>query len=244
MKLTTFNLKTFAALIGLILASGCGSIGGLGGVLGGDSSGGYPSGQSSLIQGTVNSVDTRSQRIDLSVDYVDGRSSRQNATVYYDNRTQVSYQNQAGSPANLERGDRVDVRIVDTGSGQYLADTITVTQSVSDNYPNNGYPSNGYPSNGYPSNGSISEIQGTVNLVDQQAQRIDLTVYATNGLRDRNNNGVSSVYYDSRTRVLYQNQAYLPTDLERGDEIDVRLSNGGSGRYYADTITVTRNVRR
>ncbi|MEO8218339.1 MAG: DUF5666 domain-containing protein [Acidobacteriota bacterium] len=244
MKLAHFNLKITAALLGLVLASGCGS---MGDILGGGNGSNNPGGQSSLLQGTVNSVDTRSQRIDLTVDSVDGRSSRQNATIYYDNRTQVSYQNQAGSPANLERGDRVDVRIADNGGGQYVAQTITVTQSVSSNYPNNGNPNNGYPNDGYPSNGypngSTSAVQGTVNFVDTQAQRIDLTVYSTNGLRGSNTSGVSSVYYDSRTRVVYQNQAYQPADLERGDQVDVRLASS-NGRYYADTITVTRNVRQ
>ena len=51
-----------------------------------------------------------------------------------------------------------------------------------------------------------------------------------------------SVYYTSNTRVLYNNQTYSPTDLERGDQVSITGSNN-SGRYVADTITVTRNVR-
>lgn len=54
----------------------------------------------------------------------------------------------------------------------------------------------------------------------------------------------ASIYYDSRTRVLFQGQTYQPSDLERGDQIDARAYPGSNGQYVADTITVTRNVRQ
>jgi hypothetical protein len=244
------TISTTASALALTLLMGCGSSG-IGDVLGGGNNpnypnsgpSGYPSSASSYVQGTVNSVDTRNHYIDLS------DTSGRRTTVYYDNRTQVSYRGQTGSPTQLERGDRVDVRLYDGGNGQYVADLITVTQSVSDNntnYPNNGgYPSTSpYPST-YPSSTNASQIQGTVSYIDLSAQRIDLTSSYMNGLRNtQSGNGNYSVYFDNRTRVYYQNETHPVSDLERGDQIDVRLYNGNNGQAVADTITVVRNVRQ
>lgn len=93
---------------------------------------------------------------------------------------------------------------------------------------------------GSPSSSQPSDVTGTVRSIDTSAQRIDLDVAYVNNLRQSRTSG--SIYYDSRTRVQYGNQTYNVTDLERGDEISVRGVND-NGRYLAQTITVTRNVR-
>lgn len=94
---------------------------------------------------------------------------------------------------------------------------------------------------GSPSSDTPSDIQGTVNTIDVGARRIDLDVSYVNNLRD--DRRASSIYWDSNTRVSYSGRDdYRPEDLERGDQVSVRGSNDG-GRYVADTITVTRNVR-
>src|ERR1700682_1254859 len=110
------------AIMALTLLVSCGSGGGLGGVFGGpadpnDYPGNYPANQTRDLLGTVNNVDTRAQRIDLTVNSNDGRSTQRTTSVYYDSRTRVSYQNQTGTPANLERGDQVDVRTYRNGDG-------------------------------------------------------------------------------------------------------------------------------
>jgi hypothetical protein len=93
---------------------------------------------------------------------------------------------------------------------------------------------------GSPSADTPSTVNGTVNFVDTTAQRIDLNVNMVNGLRSSTNTG--SIYYDSRTVVQFQGRNYAVTDLERGDQVSVHGYNDG-GRYVADTITVTKNVR-
>jgi len=233
MKALRITLASITASLALILLVGCA---GLGSVLGGSN---YPTttttSQVSDIQGTVNNVDTRNGRIDLSSSYVNGqRSSQTNWSIYYDSRTRVQYGNQTYSIANLQRGDSVDARVYDNGNGQYLADTISVLGGSGN--------ASSYPSGNYPSN-QVSDIQGTVSYVDTQAQRIDLNAAYGSGLRNTQNNNYS-IYYDSRTQVLYQNRSYVPTDLERGDQVDVRVYNNGNGQLLADTITVTRNVRQ
>jgi hypothetical protein len=93
---------------------------------------------------------------------------------------------------------------------------------------------------GSPSPQQSSDVQATVNSIDTSNQRIDVNVNYVNNLR--NTQSSQSIYYDSRTQVVYQGRTYRPEDLERGDEISVKGSNS-NGRYVADTITVTRNVR-
>jgi len=94
---------------------------------------------------------------------------------------------------------------------------------------------------GSPSPSTPSSVNGTVNFVDTSAQRIDLNVSYVNNLRS--SQGSSSIYYDNRTQVQWQGHTYSPTDLERGDEVSVHGYND-NGRYVADQITVTRNVRQ
>ena len=157
-------------------------------------------------------------------------------TGHRDNsQTRVLYQNQTYNPTYLQSGDQVYVQLYDSGNGQYVADTINIVQRSASN---NGYPNNS-PNNGNQS----SDIRGTVTYVDTQAQRIDLSVNYMNGLRNSQSSS-SSFYYDSSTRVLYQNRNYAPTDLERGDQVEVLAYNNGNGRFLADTVTVTRNVRQ
>lgn len=85
-----------------------------------------------------------------------------------------------------------------------------------------------------------SDVQATVNSIDTANQRIDVNVNMVNSLR--NTQSGQSIYYDSNTRVVYGNSTYNVTDLERGDQISVQGVNS-NGRYVAQTITVTRNVR-
>jgi hypothetical protein len=93
---------------------------------------------------------------------------------------------------------------------------------------------------GSPSSTEPSDVKGTVQYVDTSAQRIDLDVSYINNLRT-NDSQRGAIYYDSRTRVVYQGNEYRVTDLERGDQIEVRGSNV-NGRYVAETITVVRDV--
>lgn len=93
---------------------------------------------------------------------------------------------------------------------------------------------------GSPSSTQTSDVRGTVEYIDTSAQRIDLNVSYINNLRTENTQR-GAIYYDSRTRVVYQGKEYRVTDLERGDQIEVVGANN-NGRYLAETITVTRDV--
>ena len=95
---------------------------------------------------------------------------------------------------------------------------------------------------GSPSSTQSSDVQGYVNTIDTRNQRIDLDVTYINNLRQTSSsNQRGTIYYDSRTRVVYQGKDYRPEDLERGDQISVRGYND-NGRYVAETIEVLRDV--
>ena len=94
---------------------------------------------------------------------------------------------------------------------------------------------------GSPSSTQSSDVRGLVTGVDTRNQRIDLDVSYINNLRNTGNTQQGSIYYDSNTRVVYQNKTYSVNDLERGDEIEV-VGTNNNGRYVASTITVVRDV--
>ena len=94
---------------------------------------------------------------------------------------------------------------------------------------------------GSPSSTTSSDVRGQVEYVDTSARRIDLDVTYINNLRDNNNGQRGSIYYDNETRVVYQNNTYNVTDLERGDEISV-VGVNDNGNYVARTISVTRDA--
>ena len=130
----------------------------LGNVLGSVLGGGSQSGQSGQLSGTIRGVDSRSQQISIQ------QSDGQTVPVYYDNQTQVVYQNQNYSPTALENGDRVTARIQANGNS-YYTDYVQVDQSV-----------NG---TGAGSSSNVQLLQGTVRQVDLRNGWF--TVVDTNG---------------------------------------------------------------
>ena len=119
---STFARHILAAASTVMLATACSQLGGLGSVLGGAAQ--QP--QASQVSGTVQSVDTRNQQIVLQA------TNGQSVALYFDNQTQVSYQNRSYSVTNLERGDRVTARIQQAQNGGYYTDLVQVEQSVQD----------------------------------------------------------------------------------------------------------------
>jgi hypothetical protein len=77
-------------------------------------------------------------------------------------------------------------------------------------------------------------LQGDVQYVDTNQQT--LQVRMTNGQ-------TANVRFDSRTQVVYQQQSYPVTALERGDQVSVSLQQTQQGEYYATQVLVTRSVQ-
>jgi hypothetical protein len=225
------NFGTLAGLaMALILVSACGTGGGIGDILGGGSQQ-QPQSNYGTLRGTVDSVDINNRSIVLT--NVSGYnnmlsnsgSSGSTVRVYFDNQTSIQYQGQGYRPEDLERGDDVEVR-VNESSNQLVAETVTVVRDASPGSTSSG--------SNYPNDAYGSTITGTVRYVDASRRTIEL---------DRGyGNGTMVVEFDDRTPVAFSGRTYRASDLERGDEIEVRITNLGTNRYRADNITVLRSV--
>lgn len=118
----------------LLMTAACGSMGdggGLGSI--GDIILGSPSStQTSDVKGTVSAIDTNARRIDLDVTYVNNlrnTNNGQQGSIYYDNDTRVTYNNQSYAVTDLERGDQIEV-VGAANNGRYIASQITVVRDV------------------------------------------------------------------------------------------------------------------
>lgn len=100
-----------------------------------------------------------------------------------------------------------------------------------------------YGNNPYPNRSYNNEVRGTVDYVDLNNGSIVLTnVNGYDPMLSSSGSGNSvRVYYDNQTAVQYQGQTYRPQDLDRGDEVAVRVSQSGN-RLIADSMTVTYNA--
>ena len=144
--MSTIRRITRGAAAALMIASVGACAGQLGNVLGGVL-GGSNGSQSGQLSGTIRGVDSRSQQIAIQ------QSNGQTVPVYYDNQTQVVFQNQRYSPTSLESGDRVTARIQANGNN-YYTDYVQVDQSVS--------------GSGNVSSSNVQLLQGTVRQVDRR----------------------------------------------------------------------------
>ena len=90
------------------------------------------------------------------------------------------------------------------------------------------------------STSSSGDLRGTVDYVNTQNRYIDLTNVSdySSRLADGSSRGrTARVYYESGTPVEYQGNTYRPEDLERGDEVAVRLDQSGN-QLIARSMTV------
>jgi hypothetical protein len=81
--------------------------------------------------------------------------------------------------------------------------------------------------------GQSNQVSGYVEALNPRTQQ--LAIQTHNGQR-------VVLLYDNQTSVVYQNQNYPVTALERGDEVTARVRNTNSGDYYTDLIQVDRSV--
>lgn len=142
-RLMNFGRTAFA-VVALTTVTACANAGGLGSILG-TVLGGGQNGQSGQVSGSIQSVDTRNQVVNLR------QSNGQNVALSYDSQTQVSYQNRNYAITDLENGDQVNATVQSTNNGYYVT-RLEVTQSAN--------------SSG-TSSGSVQTIQGNVRQVDQ-----------------------------------------------------------------------------
>jgi hypothetical protein len=182
---------------------------------------------SSDVVGTVRYVDTSRRTVQVDTGY--GNL----VTVSYDPNTPVLYNGSTYNPSNLEQGDQVTIRTSGSGSnGMLYARDITVTRSMS--------------ANGGSSSSQYATIRGTVQSVNTSRHTIEIS--QPNWISGFNPGAGSSmstmtVQYDPAAQISVGGQLYPISGLERGDVIDVQVSNPNSSLPFAQQITLVRNVR-
>ena len=78
-----------------------------------------------------------------------------------------------------------------------------------------------------------NQVSGYVEGVDTRRQQI--VIQSSNGQ-------TVALSYDNQTAVVYQNQNYPVTALERGDQVTARVQSASNGAYYTDLVQVDRSV--
>ena len=78
-----------------------------------------------------------------------------------------------------------------------------------------------------------TQVSGYVQGVDTRSQHISL----------QSSTGQSmEIEYDDETKVVYDNQSYPVTSLDRGDQVTVRVQSTRRG-YYTDLVQVEQPIR-
>ncbi|HEX2834716.1 MAG TPA: DUF5666 domain-containing protein [Thermoanaerobaculia bacterium] len=87
------------------------------------------------------------------------------------------------------------------------------------------------------------QITGTVDSVDTSNRSIWLTNVSgySSMLSSGGGGNTVRVYYDDQTSVEWQGRSYRPQDLERGDQVSVRVDEQGN-TLVAESMSVTYNA--
>jgi hypothetical protein len=78
-----------------------------------------------------------------------------------------------------------------------------------------------------------NQVQGYVQGVNTRSQYI--------ALQSANGQSVN-IQYDNQTRVVYNNQSFPVTSLDRGDQVTARIQSTNNG-YYTDLVQVDQPVQ-
>jgi hypothetical protein len=77
------------------------------------------------------------------------------------------------------------------------------------------------------------QVSGYVQSVDTRSQQVYL---------QQQNGQTLALGYDNNTQVVFQNQRYNVTNLERGDQVTARVQSMNNGGYYTDYVQVDQSV--
>jgi hypothetical protein len=81
--------------------------------------------------------------------------------------------------------------------------------------------------------GTGNQVQGSVQTVDTRNLQVVIT---------QSNGQQIALSYDNATNVVFNNQNYPITSLERGDQVTARVQQLQNGSYYTDLIQVDQSV--
>ena len=177
--------------------------------------------------------------------------------LYYDDRTTVEYQGRTFDPQDLEPGDRVQADVTDTGD-RWVAQDIHVVYDSSGGVARDGSDDrydrgdrddrrdrrdrdDRYGRGQDRQDRDMTDLRGTVRTVDTRNQTVEIepsssSQYDSSGSHGRS--GVVLVQYDSSTTVQFEGRRYEPSNLERGDVVEIQARRDPDGQWHAAQIVV------
>lgn len=78
------------------------------------------------------------------------------------------------------------------------------------------------------------QVQAEIQQVDSQNQRIHVRIQ---------NGQTGSLRYDQQTTVVYRQQQYPVTALERGDMVNIQVMQSGQNDLYAARVDVVQSIQ-
>jgi hypothetical protein len=208
------------------------------------------------VRGRVERVDTRDSIIYVEASGVyrsNLRNEDDEIALHYDSSTEIEYDGRTYEPSALEAGDRIVAEVDDTGSRLYARD-IEVTYDVTsadrdddyryeDDRDDDTYDRDDTADR--DDDDDVAEVRGKVRWLDENRKVLEIEDASwgwSADRRDRDDDGVVEIHYDTGTVVEYEGRQYKPGNLERGDEVQIELRDLGS-RYVAEEILVIASVR-
>lgn len=182
------------------------------------------------VLGTVAQVDATRQAIEID------RTSGPNVIVEYAMNTIVRYDNQTYRPADLERGDEVEViyrNVENISSNRVMAEDITVTRNVGDDTFGG-------------STTQAATVRGIVRSIDTAGRKIEIE--SASWISNFNGGTTTAtdfvIEYGSKTRVGVSGSFKPVSGLEHGDLIEVQVRNPSGSTLIAQRISLVSDVPR
>lgn len=186
------------------------------------------------ITGTLRRVDTRNQT--LLVATLE-RAREVEVLISFDNRTRVYYGDRSIPISELRESDTLDIELV-PGTRDDLADTVTVVDGRYSSTPGN----------------DVATARGQVVFVDESRRELLITTndrflqslnkgssFPPSNSFDTRKDERATFHYDPEVTVEFEGEYYGPSNLERGDAVEIEYNRVGED-LWAKRILVISSV--
>jgi hypothetical protein len=182
------------------------------------------------IRGTVDQVNVGEKTLVLS-SVENAPSNARTVTVYFENDTRVTYQQQTFTPQNLEKGDEISVMAESKGD-RLVARSMSVLRNVR---AAGGVINPDGTTAAAPEDRYANASRGTVRRIDHGTKLLEVDL---GGLTAH----IITVTYDSATRVEQDGQERSINDVKPGETIDINTRRSGE-RLFAESINLLRGAK-
>jgi hypothetical protein len=175
------------------------------------------------MHGIVRYVDTEHRTMEIE-------SGTTTVSVEYKKNAQIRRSEKISTPADLERGDEIDFRLVNTGHGRPRAEEIVVTHNAE--------------VLATASTSGIATVRGSVLSVDiaRRIISLDQTTFRNGTTGGSNRPGLMVVRYNANTSVEDNGRANPVDSLERGNVVEIVVEHNNLSDFRATRIVLIRDT--